>query len=72
MAEYELQVAVVKDDPRKPWKAIYGALVSGLASVGTALADGEGITGGEAVGIASAVVVAFGAVYFAENPKVAE
>lgn len=51
----------------KPYmKAIVGAATAGLTAAGTALADGT-ITGPEWVGIALAVVGAFGIVYAVPN-----
>ena len=48
-------------------KAVHGALVAGLAAVGTALADGEGISDLEWVGVAAAAVLAFGVVFQTTN-----
>ena len=47
-------------------KAIVGAIIAGLAALATALAD-NGVTALEWVGVATAVVVAFGGIYFAPN-----
>ena len=50
-------------------KAIYGGVAARLTALGTALTDGS-ITALEWVGIATAAVVAFGAVYGVTNtPK---
>ncbi len=48
-------------------KSVHGALVAGLAAVGTALADGGGINDLEWVGIATAVIVSFGAIFATTN-----
>jgi len=45
-------------------KAVVGGIAAGLAALGTALIDNS-VTATEWVGVASAAVVAFGAVYFA-------
>ena len=51
-------------------KAIYAAIVACLGALGTAVADNQGITASEWVTIATATVVAFGAVFFGTNgPK---
>ena len=50
-------------------KAIYGGVAAGLGALGTALIDGH-VTSLEGVSIASAVLLAFGAVYGVTNiPK---
>ena len=52
-------------------KAIVGALVSGLGSLGTALADGH-LSAAEGAGVALATVVSFAAVYQVPNlPRLA-
>ena len=47
-------------------KALIGALVAGLAALGTATADGT-VTGSEWVGVALAALVALGAVWATPN-----
>jgi DNA replicative helicase MCM subunit Mcm2 (Cdc46/Mcm family) len=48
----------------KPWKAIYAAVLAGIATATTAVPD---VTVGEWLAIAGAVVAAFGGVYFVDN-----
>jgi hypothetical protein len=53
--------------PTKPVKAIVGAVLAGLAALGTALADGK-VSPLEIVGILIAVVATGGSVYGVTNP----
>lgn len=50
-------------------KAVTGALLAGLTALGTALADGEGLTAGEWVGVAVALVATYTAVYRVPNTR---
>lgn len=59
----------MEDDKKRPFKAMMSALVAGLGTAYTALAD-NGVTAQEGVGIALSVVIGFGAVYGIKNPKV--
>ncbi len=55
--------------PSEYAKAITGAALAGLTALGAALADGEGVTGGEWVAIAVAVVATFGGVFGVPNTR---
>lgn len=55
--------------PSEYAKATTGAVLAALTSLGTALADGEGVTVLEAVGIAVAAVATFGAVFGVPNTR---
>lgn len=53
--------------PSEYAKALVGAALAGLTALGTALADGEGVTGLEGVGIVVAIVATFGTVFGVPN-----
>lgn len=51
-------------------KALYSSVVAFLGALGTAAADNQGISLNEWIAIATATVVAYGAVYFGTNGPV--
>lgn len=64
----------VKADPKRPWKAIVGAVVAFIAIMWANL-DGKqdnlgAITTNEWIGIVVTTVLTFAAVYGVKNPKV--
>jgi drug/metabolite transporter (DMT)-like permease len=69
--EPEAQVAQIKADPKKPWKAIVGAVVTFVGLVWANLdgrTDFDAITRNEWIGAVLGAVIAFGAVYGIPNP----
>jgi hypothetical protein len=59
----------MKDDPTKPYKAIYAAVIAFLGTLGTAFTDG-GVSSQEWIAIVLATVLAGGGTYGLANPQV--
>lgn len=67
MSEFAAQTVQVKPDTKRPFKAIYAAIVAGVSTSIPLVSDGN-LSLVEALGILLAVVVAFGGTYGITNP----